>query len=94
MKMKKMRTLDTRSINTFSTRIRMLKGAKASFLSLFLCKQIFSILIDYKIILNLIFTMEKLIVMKEINIDNVLFVINSSMWMFLDFKTLRMSGRL
>ena len=36
MKMKKMRTLETRSINTFSTRTKMLRAFKASFLSLLL----------------------------------------------------------
>ena len=36
MKMKKMRTLDTRSINTFSTSTRMFRAPKASFLSLLL----------------------------------------------------------
>ena len=41
MKMKKMRTLDTRSINTFSTSTRMFRVAKASFLSLLLKKNHF-----------------------------------------------------
>ena len=38
MKVKKMRTLETRSINTFSTRMTMFRGANAPFLSLLLKK--------------------------------------------------------
>ena len=69
--MKKMRTLDTRSINTFSTRIRMFKGANASFLSLLLINNILVSWI-YEIILNLIYTMETVIVKKESNIEALL----------------------
>ena len=86
MKMKKMRTLDIRSIITFSTRIKMLRGAKASFLSLLL-KTYFGDLNLLNNFFYLIFTIETVIVMKENNIETVLRVTSSFMSMSLESKT-------
>ena len=94
MKMKKMRTLDTRSINTFSTSIRMLRGAKASFLALFLDSVIGYMGYWQLFNLNLIFTIETEIVTKENNIDRVLYVTSSSSLTPFARNSFKISGRL
>ena len=83
-----MRTLDTRSINTFTTSTMMFVGARASFLSLLL-RNIYISIETFKIS-NLILKMEKVIVMNENTIDIVRHVTNSPMVSILE----KISGRL
>ena len=90
MKVKKMRTLETRSMNTFSNRMTMFRGVRAPSLSLLLKESVN--LHSYKLmnLLNLILMIEKVMVMKERIIESDLRVTSSPM----RSMSVKKSGRL
>ena len=73
-----MRTLDKRSISTFSTKMTMFRGVNAPFLSLSL-KKVSIYILNKLIKFYLILMIEIVMVMKEKTIESVLHVTSSPM---------------